>query len=125
MDGTIETRIDEYWSWITWALFLLLTVDLLTTVYAAHLIGAGAEVNPLVRWLLGRGGIALVAANVAAAILVAILFYGLMELLRVTPEEFQAPFALGIEVWLGLLLTLGLVVFANNLMVIVGGQSFL
>lgn len=125
MDATIEARIDEYWDWIAWALFLLLTVDLLTTVYAAHAIGAGAEVNPLMRWLLAQGGLALVAANIAAAILVAVLFYGLMEMLRVTPSELQVPFAIGIEVWLGLLLTLGLVVFANNLVVLLGGQSLL
>jgi hypothetical protein len=58
-----ESRIEEYWDWIAVALFLLLTVDLLTTLAAARLVGADAESNPLMRWLLGRGVVIVIGAH--------------------------------------------------------------
>lgn len=121
----LDGRIDEYWDWITVALFLLITVDLLTTLYAAHAVGPTAESNPLTRWLLGQGGLALAVVNIVAAALVVVLFDALMGLLRGTPTRWQAGFALAIELWLGLLVAAGLVVFANNLLVIVAGISLL
>ncbi len=119
----LESRIQEYWDWISVALFLLVTVDMLTSIYAARAVGAAAEANPVTRWLLAQGPVALAGVNVAAVVLVGVLFYGLMELLRVTPARLQGPFARGIELWLGGLLAVGLVVFANNLVVIFGGRS--
>lgn len=121
----LDARIEEYWDWITVALFLLITVDLLTTLYAVNTVGVSAETNPLTRWLVTQGPYVLVGVNLAAAVLVGVLFYGLMELVRVTPERLQGPFMLAIELWLGALLAAGLVVFANNLAVIVIGQSLL
>ena len=121
----LDARIEEYWHWITVALFLLVTVDLLTTIYAASVVGIGAESNPVTRWLVGQGPVALVGVNLAAVVLVVVLFYGLMELVRVTPERIQAPFLRLIELWLGVLLAAGLAVFANNLAVIVVGRSLL
>lgn len=121
----LDARIEEYWHWITVALFLLVTVDLLTTIYAASAVGIDAEANPITRWLVGQGPVTLVGVNLAAVVLVGVLFYGLMELVRVTPERLRAPFMQLIEVWLGLLLAAGLAVFANNLAVLVLGRSLL
>lgn len=121
----VDDRIEEYWDWIGVALFLLITVDLLTTLYAASAVGVYAETNPMTRWLVAQGPFVLVGVNVAAAVLVGVLFYGLMELVRVTPDRLRGPFMLTIELWLGALLAAGLVVFANNLSVIVIGQSLL
>lgn len=121
----LDGRIEEYWSWIAVALFLLVTLDLLTTIYAASAVGLDAEANPITRWLVGQGPVALVGVNLAAVVLVGVLFYGLMELVRVTPERLQEPFMRLIEVWLGVLLAAGLVIFANNLAVLVLGQSLL
>lgn len=118
-----ESKIEEYWDWLASALFLLLSVDLLTTLYAAHVVGIEAEWNPLTRWLLGEGNVVLVGANLLAAVLVVSMFWGLIEQLRVSPSRLQGPFAFAIELWLGTLLTLGLAVFANNVMVIVAGVS--
>lgn len=65
----------------------------------------------------------LVGANLIAVLLVDVLFYGLMEMVRLTPEPLQRPLMWGIELWLGILLAVGLSVFANNLAVIVIGRS--
>lgn len=118
-------RIREYWGWLAAALFVLLSLDLLTTVYAAAVVGIDAEANPLVRWALAEGLLVLVAVNLAAALLVVVLFYGLVELLETAREPLDAIIARGIELWLGLLLAAGLFVFANNLSVILLGRSLL
>ena len=120
-----ESRIEEYWSWVAVALFLLVTVDLLTTLAAARAVGPGAEANPLVRWALDRSLSLLVAVNVAVVVLAAAFFWALMAMLRRTPAPYHRHFALVIELWLGALLAAGLFVFANNLVVVVFGASLL
>lgn len=125
MEPPGTSRIDEYWSWIAVALFLLITVDMLTTLFAAAELGPDAEANPLMEWALRQGILVLVAANVAAAVLVVAFFYAMLEMLRRSPPRLRTPFALTIEIYLGLLLFAGLALFANNLSVIVLGQSLL
>jgi hypothetical protein len=120
-----ERRIEEYWNWVAAALFLLVTVDLLTTLAAARAVGASAEANPLVRWALGRSVALLVAVNVAAVAVATTFFWGVMRMLRRTPGPYRRYFALGVELWLGALLAAGLFVFANNLAVVVLGESLL
>ncbi|WP_435125162.1 hypothetical protein [Halobaculum sp. D14] len=121
----VAERIEEYWGWATVALFLLITVDMLTTMYAAAVVGADAESNPVTAWLLAQPVWLLVGVNLAAVVLAAVVFHGLMETYRVTPPRVRPYFALLIEAWLGGLVAAGLVVFANNLSVIVLGESLL
>lgn len=118
-----ERRIPEYWSWIAVALFLLVTVDLLTSMYAAEVVGVAAESNPFMQWLLQQDLPILVGTNLLAVTLVAVCFAGVMATLRRTPDPYARYFAFGIELWLGFLLAVGLFVFANNLSVIVYGTS--
>jgi hypothetical protein len=120
-----ESRIEEYWDWIAVALFLLLAVDLLTTLAAARLVGVGAESNPLMRWLLGRSILVVIGTHLTVVVLVTGFFRLLVDRLRRTPAPANHYFALGIEVWLGFLVAVGLGVFANNLSVIVLGGSLL
>jgi hypothetical protein len=120
-----DSRVEEYWDWVAVALFLLLAVDLLTTLAAARLVGAGAESNPLMRWLLGRGILVVVGAHLAVVVLVTGCFRLLVGRLRRTPSPANRYFALAIEGWLGFLVAVGLGVFANNLSVIVLGRSLL
>ncbi|QGX96251.1 hypothetical protein EI982_16435 [Haloplanus rallus] len=120
-----ESRIEEYWDWIAVALFLLLAVDLLTTLAAARVVGRGAEGNPLMRWLLGRPTLVVVGAHLVVVVLVTGFFRLLVGRLRRTPSPADRYFALLIEVWLGVLVAVGLAVFANNLAVIVLGRSLL
>lgn len=120
-----EYDIQEYWDWIAVALFLLITVDMLTTLYASVNYGLVIEVNPVVRWALARGPVVLAMVNVIAVVLVVILFSVLMERIRRTPAPYDKHFAIGVEIWLGLLIAVGLLVFANNLAVIILGGSLL
>ncbi|WP_251342898.1 hypothetical protein [Haloplanus halophilus] len=118
-----ESRIEEYWDWIAVALFLLLTVDLLTTLAAARLVGRGAESNPLMRWLVGRSTLVVIGAHLAVVVVVTGFFRLLLDRLRLTPPPADHYFALLIEGWLGVLVAVGLAVFANNLAVIVLGRG--
>jgi hypothetical protein len=118
-------RREEYWNWLTVALFLLVTVDLLTTLGAAARFGVGAEANPFVASLLSGPLWALVAANLVAVVVAAGGFAALLRLLREASPRRRARFALTLELWLGLLVAGGLLVFANNLAVVVHGASLL
>lgn len=118
-------RIHEYWGLLAVVLFVLVSLDMLTTVVAAAELGVGAEANPLVRWALGRGILTLVTLNLGVVGLTVGLFWGLIRMLHRTPERLRKPFALLIEVWLGLLLVAGLFVLTNNLAAILLGESLL
>jgi hypothetical protein len=120
-----SARIQEYWSWIAVTLFLLVTVDMLTTIFAAAVLGSAAEANPLMRWALEQGIGTLVAVNLVAVVLAVGFFYALLELLEQTPSPYQRGFALLIEAYLGVLLFAGLAVLANNLSVVILGSSIL
>jgi uncharacterized membrane protein YhaH (DUF805 family) len=116
-------RRREYWSWAAGALYVLLTLDFVTTLYADALYGSTAEVNPLMRWALQQGVPTLVVVNLAALLLLAVLFEEMIELTLRAPDRHRAVVALAFEVWIALVLAAGFVVFANNLSVIVHGQG--
>ncbi len=119
------SRIREYWEWIAVALFLLVTVDMITTVYAVAVNGLAAEANPLVRWAIAQGMVTFAFVNLAAVVLVVTMFYGLTEMLRIMPSPYDRVGFVVVEVWLGLMLAAGLVLFANNLTAIFFGVSLL
>lgn len=121
----VEARTREYWSWIAVALFLLTTVDMITTMYATYRFGVTGESNPLVRWALVRGPVFFTMLNLGAIILVTVLFERVVGVLNRTPDPYSRYFAAGIEAWLGGLLAAGLLIFANNLTVIFFGTSLL
>ncbi|WP_153952205.1 hypothetical protein [Halosegnis longus] len=121
----LDEWTDDYWSWVAVVLFLLIPVDLLTTAGAATLYGAQAETNPLMRWLLTRRFATIVAVHLVVLVAVVVSFRAMILLLEATDERYQRAFAYGIEAFVGLLLLAGLVVFANNLSVIVLGESLL
>lgn len=121
----LPDRREEYWSWAAGALYILLTLDLLTTLYAAALYGSAAEANPWMRWALEQGIETLVLLNLGALVLLAVLFYGMIELTVRAPPRQRRIIALAFEVWIALVLAAGLFVFANNLSVIVLGESLI
>lgn len=122
-ETVLRRRVEEYWGWAAVALFLLLSLDLLTTYYAAATVGTAAEANPLVAWLLGRPLWVVVAVHLLVAVLVVGCFAVLMHLYRRTPRRYRRGFGLLIELWLGGLVAVGLAVVANNLAVVVLGRS--
>lgn len=121
----IATRIEEYWDWFAVALFVLITVDMLTTMFAGRVVGHQAEANPLIRWALGQGVLTLTVINLVAAVVAVTVFYNLIQILKRTAPPYDRFLEVSIEVWLALLISTGLFVFANNLMVIVHGRSLL
>ncbi len=121
----LDEWTDDYWSWVAVVLFLLIPVDLLTTAGAATIYGAQAETNPLMRWLLTRRLATIVGVHLAVLVVVAVGFRVMVLLLEATDERHQRAFAYLIEAFVGFLLLVGLVVFANNLSVIVLGESLL
>lgn len=123
MGDELDRWVEEYWGWAAVALFLLLSVDLLMTLYAAADVGIEHESNPLMGWLLTQPLPVLVGLHLGVVVVAAALFYGLAELVRETPARHRRPFRIGIEVFLGLLVATGLFLFANNLTVIVHGSS--
>ncbi|WP_152041265.1 hypothetical protein [Salinigranum salinum] len=116
---------DEYWDWLAVALFLLVTVDLLTTLGATARFGPGAEANPLVASLLAGPTWALVGANVLAVVAAAGGFSLVLRALAQASTRTRVLLAGAVETWLGLLVAAGLLVFANNLAVVVHGASLL
>ncbi|MFB6132818.1 MAG: hypothetical protein ABEJ44_05370 [Halanaeroarchaeum sp.] len=117
--------LEEYWDWFAVALFILITVDMVTTVYAAWYVDAAAEANPLMRWAIGRGMVTVTIVNLVATGVAVGGFNTLMQVVEATDPPYDRIVALGVEVWLGLIISGGLFVFANNLFVIVHGQSLL
>jgi hypothetical protein len=115
----------DYWDWVAVALFLLITVDLLTTLFAVETLGLGAESNPVMAWLLAQPIGVVVLVNLVAVVVACVFFYGLYETVTWTPEPYDAYYALWVEAWLGALIAAGLFVFANNLAAIVFGASLL
>lgn len=123
MSQTPPLRFREYWDWFAVALFVLITLDMLSSRYAAAIAGAGAEVNPLMRWVLRQHVIVLTGVNLVAGAIAVGSFYLLMRLLESSRPPYDRYLAWGIELWLGSLIAVGLFIFANNLSVIVHGQS--
>lgn len=123
-DASSDSRRDEYWDWVAVSLFLLVTVDLLTSMYAAEAVGLSHESNPVMAYLLSQSLVFVVVAHVAVVLVAAVMFYGLYAVAqRGSGREGTAWLCL--EAYLGLLVVTGLFVFANNLSVIVLGDSLL
>lgn len=118
-------HVREYWTWTAGALYLLLPLDLITTMYAAAIYGPMAEANPIVRSALAHGPGRLVVLNLAALFLVVTLVAAYMRLLERTQGIEAWVMARSFELWVGGLIAAGLFVFANNLSVIVLGVSLL
>lgn len=115
VDRTRRRR--EYWGWAAVALYVLLTVDLLTTMAAAEAAGVAAEANPYMRWALAQGLPTLVALNLVALVVLAVLFSAVISLTTRAGDPYSDVVALAYEVWVGLLIAVGLFVAANNLLV--------
>ncbi len=120
-----EQSWERYWDWFAVALFLLLTVDLLTTMGAALIYGLEAETNPIMRWILSQGAATIIATHLAVLLLAAGGFGMLVRYGEGLTGRAADRFRLSFKLWLGLLIAAGLVVYANNLAVIVLGDSLM
>lgn len=115
----IDASVDQWWLWFGVALFLLLPFDLLTTLLAVTKYGLGVEANPIVRWLLGHGILAVAAANLAVVVLGTVLFHAAIRSIRRAPATYHRSLTHVVNAWIGCLLVVGVVVAVNNLLVLV------
>ena len=123
--ATTESTWERYWDWFAVALFLLLTVDLLMTMGATIVYGLDAEANPLMRWVLAQGLLTIVVTHLLVLLLAVAGFGLLIRHGQSLQGRRERRFRLSTELWLGLLVAGGLLVYANNLAVIVLGGSLL
>lgn len=117
-DG-LDGYVQRWWCLFAVALFLLVPLDLLTTLLAVTKYGTVVEANPVMRWLLNQGLIAVTIVNLAVVALVVALFHAAVTRLRATPPAYHRTVTLVVNVWVGVLLVAGAVLVANNLLVIV------
>jgi|GEM_PF-320345 len=121
LPGTLDR--ETYWEWVAAALFLLLPVDLVTTLSAAAVVGAGAEANPWMAWLLGQPFLTIVAVHIAAALAAVAGFLVYEALSRWSPHG--AVMIRAARAYLFVLVCAGFAVFCNNLSVIVFRRSLI
>lgn len=121
----LARRLETYWRWFAVVLFIVITLDMLTTMYAFEAVGPAGEANPVVRFALDRGVLAYATLNLIATVVAIGCFAALAWVLRATDPPYDRYFEMVITGWLGLLLLAGLFVFVNNLTVIVHGRSLL
>ncbi len=120
-----EPLAGEYWSWVAVSLYLLFTVDLLTSLYATAAIGIEAEANPLMAWLLLQPLGVIVGVHLIAVVLAGLGFHWLQGILQRASTRRTRYFSIAVQIWLGGLISVGLLVFANNLSIIVHGRGLL
>lgn len=120
-----EDRTADFWSWFAVALFVLITIDLLTTMGAAIEYGIEDEVNPVMRFLLAEGPWVTAGIHLLIVIVVTVAFSGVLSVVNRAPEPHRSRLEFAVEVWLGLLIAVGLFIFANNISAIILGDSLL
>lgn len=119
----VENRPEKYWRWYRVALYLLFSLDILTTLWATAIYGTDAEVNPIMVWLIEQGIVATVAVNLLALVVVVFAFSWVLTAIRSAPDPFDIVLEIVVEAWLGVLVLVGLFVAANNAAVILLGRS--
>lgn len=114
----MDERVKRWWIGFAAALFLLVPVDLLTTLAVVDEHGIAVEVNPIMRWLLAQGALLLVLAHLAVVVAAVWSFHVAVGAIQRTSVSSRPSFAYGVDIWLTLILAAGAVIVANNLLVL-------
>lgn len=117
-NGEIDARIADWWKWFTMALFLLVPVDLVSTLVAIAKYGAGVEANPIMEWLLAQGLAPVVVVNLVVVGLAVLLFDTAIDAVRTAPASYRTQLVFGFNLWIGFVFAAGVVLTANNVLVI-------
>lgn len=115
----LEPHVEKWWRWFAVALFLLLPLDLFTTLIAVSKYGTAVEANPIMRSLLERGLVAVTAVNLVVVGVAVFAFHVAIEELRRTPTLYHRVLARVVYGWIAVLLLAGAALVVNNLLVIV------
>jgi hypothetical protein len=118
-------REEEYWSWAGGALFVLLSIVPMTAMAAASEASPYGGLAPVMEWVLGYGLEVFVAGHLATAVVALLLFHWLITTIERAEPPYDTLFALSFEVWVGLLISSGLFLFANNITYLVYGSTLL
>ena len=118
-DDGLDRRVEQWWRRFAVALFLLIPLDLLTTLLAVERHGVGVEANPVMRGLLDQGLVVVLAVNLAVGLLVVALFHAAVVSLRRTPSAYHGAVTAFVNVWVGVLIAIGAILVANNVVVLV------
>jgi hypothetical protein len=106
-------------------LFISLGVDSLTTLFLTRRYGIGVEINPVMRWLLQQGPVVYTGVHVLALLVVISLFSRFLDTVRSASPPSDRYLEIALQVWLGLLIVVGLFVVTSNLSAIVFGESLI
>lgn len=115
--GDLEVYIAAWWGLFAVALFMLLPLDLLTTLFAVAEYGVAVEANPIMRWLLGHGLVAVTVANLVAAGAVIYLFHIAVGKFRETSSSGRRVLVPVVSAWIIVLNVAGITIVLNNLAV--------
>jgi hypothetical protein len=115
----------EYWSWAGGALFVLLSIVPMTAMAAASQSGLYAGLAPAMEWALGQGVVVFALLQVLTAVVALLLFHGLITTIERANPPYDQLFALTFEIWVGLLISVGLFLFANNVTFLMYGATLL
>lgn len=116
-DGEMEKYVATWWVSFSLALFLLLPLDLLTTLFVVAEHGIVAEANPVMRFLLEHGLVAVTVANLLAGAVVVYLFHLAVDRFRRSSSSQRRVLVPIVTSWLLVLNLAGIVLIANNLSV--------
>lgn len=122
----------EYWSWFAWVTYLLISVDLLMTSLATDLYGIEGELNPIVTEIFNAGLGFIIVSHLVAVIFCSLCFLVVLEcfdesssIISDSSEYIRESPAFVLDVWIGVVFGIGIAIFANNLLVIVGRPSLI
>lgn len=115
----MDDQVDRWWFWFAIALFLLIPLDLFTTLLAVERYGTGIEANPLMRWLLQQGLFAVTVVNLAVVGFAVYLFQAAIGRIQRVPPRYRPLVAHAVTAWIGFLILAGVVLITNNLLVLI------
>ncbi len=115
---------ESYWGWVGTALFLLLPVDLFTTLLCVAIVGPDAESNPWMAWLLGQPPSVLVGVHLAVGV-TAVAGFAAYEAISRRSARFGSVMLQAGRAYLVLLTAVGFLVLLNNVSVLLFRRSLL
>lgn len=121
----LERRIRLWWVWFALALYLLITIDMITTMGSIAKYGIAVEGNPLMQRLFQQGLLAVVVVNLAVTAFAGGCFQAVVSLVRRMAPARARYFAYCVEAWLGILVLGGMLLALNNLGALLFGYSLL
>lgn len=114
----VSRHVNRWWGWFAVALILLIPLDLFTTLLAVGAYGTVVEANPIMRWLLEQGLVAVTLVNLGVIGLAVVLFDTAIDHIQRVPPSYQPMLTYAVNIWIAALIAVGVILVANNLFVL-------